>query len=160
MLVLDPAQFRAEVVRRALQALDPAVPYSLSAENLILGTALQESRLHFLRQLGSGPARGLFQMEPATHDDLRNWVRQAKPAINGRLEMLTSAAPAALEQLMTNLLYAAAMCRIKYYRSPHSLPAADDIDGLGRFWKSVYNTPLGAGTSEEFAAAYRQYCLT
>ena len=157
--MLNVSQVRELVVRRALQALDPAVPYSLAAENLLVGTALQESRLTYLRQLGSGPARGIFQMEPATHDDLRDWARKSKPAINGRLEWLTAVSPSALEQLTTNLLYAAAMARLKYYRSPQVIPAADDIDGLGRFYKSIYNSPLGAGTAEEFVSNYQRYAL-
>src|SRR5260221_162978 len=37
---------------------------------LLLGTALQESGLTYRVQLGGGPARGLFQMEPNTHDDI------------------------------------------------------------------------------------------
>jgi hypothetical protein len=41
-----------------------------AAEELLLGTALQESGLIYRRQLNNGPALGLFQMEPATHDDI------------------------------------------------------------------------------------------
>jgi len=40
-----------------------------AAEQLVLGTAIQESLLIHRQQLGNGPALGLFQMEPATHND-------------------------------------------------------------------------------------------
>lgn len=44
---------------------------SSSAVNLLLGTAAQESAFGtYLRQIGGGPARGVFQMAPATAKDI------------------------------------------------------------------------------------------
>ena len=65
--MLDIPQFRANIIRPVLLVIGGE---SRAAENLILGTALQESNLRYLRQLGDGPARGVYQMEPATHDDI------------------------------------------------------------------------------------------
>ena len=45
-LVIDPALFK----------LDREIIWSTSAVNLLLGTAIQESRLTYLRQMGNGPA--------------------------------------------------------------------------------------------------------
>jgi hypothetical protein len=67
--MIDPRQFRALIVRPALESINL---WSQQAEDLVMGTAAQESRLIYLRQLGNGPALGLFQMEPATHNDI--WV--------------------------------------------------------------------------------------
>lgn len=53
------------VVRPVLRVMSA---WSQPAEDLVMGTAAQESRLTYLRQLGGGPALGLWQMEPATHD--------------------------------------------------------------------------------------------
>ena len=50
------------------------------------------------------------------------------------------------ENLATNLMYGAAVCRLCYYRKPDALPAAGDIEGQAAFWKQHYNTLLGAGT--------------
>ena len=49
---------------------------SQEAENLLMGTAAQESALgEYIRQLGNGPALGIFQMEPETFDDIvRNYL--------------------------------------------------------------------------------------
>lgn len=47
--------------------------------------------------------------------------------------------------LLTNDAYAAAMCRIRLYRSPDPLPDADCAVALCRYWKLVYNTVEGAG---------------
>jgi len=60
--------FRRDVIAPVLQksGLD-----SEAAEELLLGTAVQESlNFKYRRQMGGGPARGYFQMEPATHDDI------------------------------------------------------------------------------------------
>lgn len=61
------------------------------------------------------------------------------------------------KELITNLAYATAMARVFYRRVKEALPAADDLDGMGRYWKKYYNTPLGRGTVEEFKANYTKY---
>ena len=48
---------------------------SLSAVNLLLGTAAQESRLGEYIEQVNGPALGIFQMEPKTEIDIfRNFL--------------------------------------------------------------------------------------
>ena len=55
------------VIRPALTKINL---WSSSAEELVLGTAIVESGLTYLKQHGDGPALGLWQIEPATHEDL------------------------------------------------------------------------------------------
>ena len=50
-------------------ALEKLSLWSPSAEELVLGTAIVESGLTYLKQHGDGPALGLWQVEPATHDE-------------------------------------------------------------------------------------------
>ena len=45
---------------------------SLAAQQLVIGTAAVESGGEYIRQLNNGPARGFFQMEPNTHEDI--WI--------------------------------------------------------------------------------------
>jgi hypothetical protein len=59
--------------------------------------------------------------------------------------------------MQVNDRYAAAMCRIRYLRVPAPLPAPDDIQAMANYWKEHYNTPLGAGTPEEFLDKWPQY---
>ena len=151
--MIDPVQFRATVVRPALRLIGH---WSEAAENLVWGTAVQESRLRWLRQLEGGPALGLFQMEPATHDDIWTNYLAYRSALAGEVGRLLAPAPSRLDQLATNLLYGAALARVHYLRAPQALPAAGDIDGLAAYWKRFYNTGLGAGTADEFAANYRR----
>ena len=75
-LGLDVNQVRLYVVRPALQEIGL---WSQVAENLVLGTAVTESRLKYLKQLGKGPALGIFQMEPFTHNDIWRTHLWGKP---------------------------------------------------------------------------------
>lgn len=129
-----------------------------AAEELMLGTALQESRLTYLHQLGKGPAKGVFQMEPRTHDDIwanylsyKNDLAQKILTLSGSMEGLKPA-----ELMCGNMFYAAAMCRVHYLRVPQALPEAGDLDGQAEYWKEYYNTFLGAGTVEEYIENYQE----
>lgn len=143
--MIDVEQFRTLVVRPALKVIDL---HSDAAEELVLGTALQESHLTYLKQLGTGPALGLFQMEPATHYDL--WANYLKynPELARKVAQLAHYKEA--RSMITDLLYSAAMCRVHYRRVKAALPAAGDIEGQAAYWKKYYNTPLGAGTEAQY----------
>jgi hypothetical protein len=121
-----------------------------------MGTAAQESRLTYLKQLGGGPALGLFQMEPATHNDI--WVNflKWKPSWqNAVLEMTTTRQGNWMprpEEMIWNLQYAAAMCRIHYVRKPGAIPIT--VTDQAMYWKKHFNTELGKGTEREFIDNY------
>ena len=137
--------------------------WSLAAENLLLGTAAVESDLGtYLRQIGGGPAIGIYQMEPATHADIwRNWLAY-QPDLRQKLRQLVpplywaegDEVPADAEAL-TDLFYATAMARIHYRRVSAPLPAALDWPGMEAYHKKYYNTPLGKTRPGEFIAAVR-----
>jgi len=154
---LDVKQFRECVIRPALKALEPEIPYSEAAERLILGTAIQESGLRYLDQLapGPGPAFGLMQMERATHDDHVKWL-SLKPALALKVEALLAPTPSRIEQMATNLLYAVAMARIHYWRRLDG-QVPSDLDGAARAWKKAYNSNLGRGKPEQFVNNYRMH---
>jgi len=151
---MNPHQFREYVVKPALDSIEF---HSLAAEALIMGTGAQESKLNYVKQLGTGPAMGLFQMEPATHEDIWANYLQHRPDLaasirraiefNGGIPQPT--------RLMWDLRYATIMCRIHYLRVPEALPAADDIWQQAYYWKRYYNTERGAGTEQEFVDNYR-----
>lgn len=147
--MINVLHFRELVIRRTLKDLNM---WSEAAENLVLGTALQESNLTHLKQLGGGPALGLYQMEPDTHDDIwENYLDYREGEFDVRK------APA--ERMITDLTYATAMCRIHYWRRPERLPHAEDAYGMGRYWKQHYNSVEGAGKAEGFERHYRKYVL-
>lgn len=150
--MLSLGDVRDLVVRPALQHIGLHSP---AAEQLVLGTGLIESGLKKLRQYGNGPALGLFQMEPFTHDDLWQTFLNRKPDLAARLRAICPD-PAA-DKLPWNLQYAAAMCRVKYFRAPASLPALDDIEAQAAYWKLHYNTPLGRGKVAEYVETWHRY---
>lgn len=158
---IDIDQLRQDIVSPVLKKLEL---WSLSAENLILGTAAQESALGtYVRQLGGGPALGIYQMEPTTYYDLwTNYIRR-KPKLYYMLSKVCSKCgkkdiPDASE-LMYNLAFATAMTRIHYLRIPELLPQHNSTKDLALYWKRYYNTPKGKGTVEEFIDNYKRYVI-
>lgn len=126
-----------------------------SAAQLLLGTAIQESGLQYVRQLGNGPALGYWQMEPVTHDDIwQNYLYY-----RGELaDKVRSILPAEVEpnpELLAQLPeYAAAMARLKYRRAPDAIPT--DLEGQAALYKRVYNTPQGKATEAEYLANWHR----
>jgi len=152
--MINSKQLRKYVVVPELKRLGL---HTKAAENLIMGTAAQESRLgEYLVQLGNGPARGIFQMEKATEKDI--WVNyiKYKPNIRDKiLQITTTKTPYYMDEIIWNLRYAVAMSRIHYLRVKEKLPDHDDVGALARYWKKYYNTSLGRGTTEEFIKNYK-----
>jgi len=148
--VLDPHDFLRGAIRPALARLRLG---GAAAERLLLGTALTESGLVHLRQAGGGPARGLYQIEPATHRDLWRSYLAYRPVVAARLLRLAApGAPGAPgeSQLVWNLAYATGVARLIYRRRPEPLPAAADLEGLARYWKAHFNSAAGRGRAADF----------
>ena len=146
--MLDPQQFRRLVIRPVVRRLGLGSP---AAERLLLGTALTESGLRHLHQV-RGPARGLYQIEPATLRDLyANWLPR-RPKLAEGLRQFTVPHGALDDQLIWNLAYASAVARLIYYRRPEPLPRADDLPALAEYWKAHFNTAAGKGAPADFIA--------
>ena len=130
--------------------------YSQPAVELLLGTRAQESAGGtYRRQLGNGPALGVFQMEPDTHDDCwENYLRY-RPDLGGKIMMVSGVFEPNASHLEFNDKYAICMARVKYMRDPMPIPA--DLIGQAATWKRVYNTHLGKGTIEEYIRNYNTY---
>ena len=120
-----------------------------AAEELLLGTAIQESSLTHRTQLGGGPGLGLFQMEPATHNDIWNNYLKYRPDLGKQVSSLLTSTDK-LGNLQNNDAYATAMARVHYLRARGALPSAGDLSGQASYWKSNYNTSLGKGTTSQY----------
>jgi len=137
-------QFGKYIVEPTLKELGL---YSLEAVQLLVATALTESGLQYVKQL-KGPALGLFQMEPETHDDIwGNYITYRNDLADkvSEIDMNCTA-----NNMIWNLKYATVMARIHYLRVREPLPKMNDIDGMGRYWKKYYNTEEGKGEEEHF----------
>ncbi len=132
---------------------------SIAARMLLLGTAAQESHLGtYLKQV-NGPALGMYQMEPDTEYDCKVNFLHYRTNIKDKLLSMTVFNKEGYEvsgQLVWNLAYATAYARLKYYRDSEPLPEPN-VPALAVYWKRVYNTPLGAGTEEEFIDNYARF---
>jgi hypothetical protein len=145
---INAKQLRELIIRPTLKDMGM---WSESAENLLMGTAAQESHLGaYIKQVGKGPALGIYQCEPFTHEDVVKWARE---------KYLGAIVGANHDRLIYDLKYATMICRLHYYRAPKALPEADDIEGMASYWKRFYNSSLGKGKPEEFVRNYERYVI-
>lgn len=151
---MDKDQLRDLITR----VLEEAGLYSESAVELLMLTAATESKLgYYIKQI-RGPALGIFQMEPRTHDDIWDNYLHYKQELTYIISDYTSTRGEHFD-LESNLAYQILMSRIHYLRVPDPLPDADDVEGLAAYWKDHYNTYLGAGTVEKAIAMYNTYAV-
>lgn len=157
---LVPAEFLGLVIRPVLAALSEADPRlsTPAAERLMLGTAVYESRLRHMAQIG-GPARSLFQIEPPTFNDVWQWI-----TMSGGEKLRQASARfcfsgiRASDQYAGNQHLACVVARVLYWRRPEAMPAAADVDGLAAYYKRWFNTPLGAGKASAWASTFTAEC--
>jgi len=130
-----------------------------AAIQLVTATGLHESNLTYLRQLHRGPAKGVWQMEPATFSDLyTNYLNYPRNSdLAARVEETASRFPKGASQMEGNLYYACAMCRVLYYRRPEPLPPADDAEAMGAFYKAHFNTSKGKATVAGFIETWNEF---
>lgn len=165
-----------ELIQDTLRALDPEIPYSEAAVELLMLTAAAESNLgQYIKQI-NGPARGIFQMEPSTaHDIYTNWLVY-KPDLLALVNQFASKADPDL-QARGDLIWQIVWARLHYRRVPDPLPEIryvplhlsggevrmtrrlthKSIINLARYWKKHYNTRLGKGTVHKAIEKYRRY---
>lgn len=154
---VNPEQFLEFVIVRTLRRMAQRAPRVDSdvARALLLGTALAESGLVYLRQVPNGPALGVYQMEPATHFDLfESWLNY-RPDWYGIVTQFSGPDLDAFE-LVGNLPYATACARAHYWRVAEPLPKLEAA-GLAAYHKRHFNTAAGRAdvrdTARHFARA-------
>lgn len=152
------ALFRSSVLVPVLSRIGT---WTLAAEELMLGTAIQESLcLSHRRQIGGGPALGYFQMEPSTHDDIwANYLNYRHTLSNNVASFLSSPTANKYLELENNDKYAAAMARVHYMRVSTPLPSQGNTASQANYWKQHYNTPLGKGKPQEYIDKWNKYVL-
>lgn len=145
---------RIFVIRDTLNTLGEN---SLAAENLLLGTAAQESQMGI--NLRENRHLGLYHITPATHRAIwdkyliHNPDRASKTrGLAGQRSFLKSPHG----ELVTNLKYATAIAWLVYERTGKALPEADDIEGMARFWHKYFH-PRPAVCYEAFVANYHRW---
>lgn len=138
---------------------------SRESEFLLLCTAAIESDCGYYFKQVDGPALGIWQMEPETHDDIwQNCDALDYHLFIERIEDLvppvTTNSDDDLQDDVASPMYACAMARLKYSMDPHPLPKltgdkAADSRSFYEYYKRVYNTELGASTYVKWVNALR-----
>jgi hypothetical protein len=140
-------------------SITPLGRWSQDAEEILLMIAAHESGFgKHLAQIG-GPARGIYQMEPATEQDIWKTYLSFRPEMIKKItEVCGVPGPDSL-QMQYNMIYSTIMARLKLWRAPGKLPAAHDVDGMARYCKDNYNSKLGKATVEKYTADYLRLVL-
>jgi hypothetical protein len=146
---IDPQQFRDLVIAPSLALVGLG---GAAAEELMLGTALQESGCGRHLKQANGPALGIWQMEPATHRDIWANFLRGRPALADKIDELKIVGLTADAQLCANLPYACALARLVYERAAEPLPNAGDVAAQAAYYKRHYNTADGAASVNEYLA--------
>jgi hypothetical protein len=156
--MLNIVQFRELIVKPTLKDLLMDSP---EAEELLIFTCANESLGGtYLRQL-VGTALGIFQMEPATHNDIwRNYIYN-----NTSLNLiLTSNFQCHYipyeERLIYDLRYATAMARIYYKRVAVPLPSKREIGDIWEYYNNYYNTSKEGSNKEQSINNYYRFLQT
>ncbi len=149
-------QFKELVVRPALHDLGM---YSDDAVALLVFTCAAESNGGtYLKQI-RGPALGIYQMEPETHNDIwQNYIiRSNKTLLTVMINNFGCGRQPDEERLIYDLRYATALARIHYARIPTRLPNAEDTAGIWRYYKQHYNTMDGKADPKRAMTAYQAF---
>lgn len=155
---MDKRQFRQFIVRPTLAFLYPAIPFAPGgvAEELLMFTWAHESEGGmYLAQVGGGPALGVFGMEPTTHDDL--WFNFLPNRLSLKDKLSEISRHCTPFELTYNLRYAAAMCRVQYFRATAPLPSSKDAQTLSEYWGAYYQTQSDPLKMAEARSDYVRY---
>jgi hypothetical protein len=155
---MDPDQLEFIIIK----VLRKINLYSAEAVDLLMLTAAQESHCgKYIYQLGRGPARGIFQMEPRTLDDLYFNFLSFRRDLAEKLDMFRASYPEL--DLEANIAFQIVAARLYYYRFPAIIPkwewfkAEAYINALAQYWKKYWNTYAGAGSVKEAVNNYNLY---
>ena len=132
------------------------------ARLLLLATAAIESDCGYYIKQVNGPALGIWQMEPDTHDDiwyncdaLSSFTEFDQTDLVELLITFSIGGECNSKDMIDSSLYACAMTRLKYSMDSESLPKItgdrkiDEVE-FYKYYKRVYNTNLGASTFEKW----------
>lgn len=148
-MAFNKDQFRGLIV----DVLREADLYSPSAVELLMLTCAVESDFGTYIEQITGPALGVFQMEPNTHNDI--WDNYLKYRSNRVYWDVNND----VESLRYDMKYAIYMARLHYLRVPEPLPNATNVEALARYWKKYYNTEKGKGRVDNAIQKYKEYCV-
>ena len=127
------------------------VKYTEEARELLMMTCAHESHLGTYRKQVGGPALGIFQMEPATFDDLKRNFIAYRPVLHEILKDRKA------EELVEDDVLAIVMARLLYFRARE--PIGSTPESWAALAKLRYNTVAGKATPEKYLGDYEKYAV-
>lgn len=150
---MNKSQFTKYVLEPTLHSMGL---YSEEAVRLLLMIMAHESRCGYYLHQTVGPALGVYQMEPATYNDIIKFLKR-KPALYDEVGEWSSAKSFdEPEEMAGNLYYATAMARAFFLRFPEPIPSGSDEE-LAKYAKKRWNTSAGKATWQDYLEAYRKW---
>lgn len=145
------SQVKTEQLRQTVNAVQERMSIVPSNHEgtveLLLETAAVEShRGQWTKQI-NGPARGLFQMEPATAKCLLSWLKNNHNSVYKEVVFFMNKKQTLEQNLTSNVPFQIAMATAHYWRYLGDSMSKISGDQLNRamIWKAYYNTRLGKG---------------
>jgi hypothetical protein len=152
--------FKADQLRELIikPTLLDLVMFSEPAMELLVFTCAVESNGGTYLKQTKGPALGIYQMEPETHNDI--WQNYIK--FKNNILVILSASFGLVhipseDRLIYDLRYATVMARLHYERVAKKLPEASDVEGLWNYYKNFYNTSYGAADKDHAIEKYSKF---
>ena len=155
-MIFNADDLRYLVIRDTLKYLGE---WSQSAENLLVGTAIQESGLGF--SLKQNRRLGIFHISANAHRAAWDHHLVHHPELASQVRGLAGQHAFIDDphgELLTNLKYATAIAWCIYRKAGQPLPEADDIEGLGLFWKQHFHSS-SSGSASDFVRNYKDLGL-
>lgn len=152
---MNPDQLR-NLIQVTLKSFDRRIPYSEEAVELLMMTASHESRLgQYIHQV-SGPAMGIFQMEPDTFFDIKGEYLSYRSVLNQETSayFVDEWDPT---EVSWNLKAAVIMARLHYYRVPVAIPESKEEKAA--YCKIYWNTVEGSAEPIDYLNAYDELVL-
>lgn len=120
------------------------------AKFILMIIAHESMQGRYIKQV-KGPALGLSQMEPFTHNAIVSYLRERRPEIVHYMHKYHGGFDS--EKLIYDLRYMVAMSRLFFVRFPERLPD-ESATSLAEYAKRRWNTIAGAAEPRDYLEAY------
>ncbi len=156
---------KSQLVNMVIRPTLKEIPHGYSEPALLAITMIiahESKRGEYIHQLGNGPALGVIQMEPSTHES--TWTYGDSIWGNAfKLGIIASESPTRppVERLLYDLRYNVFMARQRLFMKPELLPNLADefaqIDAMSKYLKKHWNSVKGAASDTSYADDYWEW---
>lgn len=136
------------IIEQLVNMSEPCTSLVSWTDFLLMIIAHESAKGRYIKQI-KGPALGLSQMEPATHDDVAAYLSRNKKWVN----YVNSEFGGFDSSKLYDLRYMVFMSRAFFFRFPELLPD-QRIEDMAAYAKKRWNTKAGKATPEDYLNAF------